>query len=195
MVCNSRNVSGLNLVSIIDVTGIEGVKIVNANASSDFRGSFIKFESESLLFEKLGDVAVSINPRAGTIRGLHFQVEPYAEEKIVSCIQGSAFEVIADLRPNSTSFGKFATLELSQKDFRQVYLPKGIAHGFQTLSPDTIIHYFLTSRYSPEFSYSIDPFGGLNIQWPIKDFVISEKDKNGLSIEYAAQKFAESLHI
>ena len=140
MVCNSRNVSGLNLVSIIDVTGIEGVKIVNANTSSDFRGSFIKFESESLLFEKLGDVAVSINPRAGTIRGLHFQVEPYAEEKIVSCIQGSAFEVIADLRPNSTSFGKFATFELSQKDFRQVYLPKGIAHGFQTLSPDTIIH-------------------------------------------------------
>jgi dTDP-4-dehydrorhamnose 3,5-epimerase len=182
-------------VSNIDISNIEGVKLVSARTSTDFRGSFVKFDSEKFLSEELGNVAVSINPRVGTIRGLHFQVEPYAEEKIVSCIQGSAFEVVVDLRPNSKSFGEYATFELSQKNVTQVYLPKGIAHGFQTLSPDTILHYFLTSEYSLESSYTINPFGDLNIKWPVQEFSISEKDAGGVSMEYAAKKFAESQDI
>ena len=184
----------LKSVSRIEFTEIEGVKILKAKVSNDLRGSFIKFDPGKLLLDELGNVAVSINPRAGTIRGIHIQVEPYAEEKIVSCIQGSTFEVIIDLRPKSLSFGKFATFELSQNEVNQVYLPKGIAHGFQTLSHQTIIHYFLTSKYSPESSYTVDPFGDLNIQWPFKNFAISEKDSKGVSMEYAAQKYAESLN-
>ena len=182
-------------MSRIDVKEIEGVKIVTTDASIDLRGSFIKFDSGSLLVEKLGNIAVSINPRVGTIRGIHFQVEPFAEEKIISCIQGSAFEVIVDLRPNSMSFGKYATFELSQDNFTQVYLPKGVAHGFQTLSPKTIMHYFLTSQYSPKSSFAIDPFGDLKIEWPISDISISERDRSGVSMEFAAQKFAESLYL
>ncbi len=177
------------------ITEIQGVKILNATTSSDLRGSFVKFDPNNLLSEKLGYVALSINPKVGTIRGIHLQIEPYAEEKIVSCIQGSTFEVIVDLRPDSVSFGKFATFELSYKNFNQVYLPKGIAHGFQTLSPQTILHYFLTSKYSPESSLTVDPFGDLKINWPIRDFAISEKDTKGVSMEFAAQKYAQSLDV
>ena len=182
-------------MSFINVTEIEGVKLVETIYSNDSRGRFIKFHPEEFLHKKLESVAVSINPKAGTIRGIHLQVEPFAEEKIISCIQGSTFEVIVDIRPNSKSFGKVATFELSQENTNQVYLPKGVAHGFQTLLPETIVHYFLTSQYSPESSYSIDPFGDLGIDWPIKEFSISEKDTNGVSLEYAAQKYAESLTI
>ena len=194
MVRDTRNASGRNLVSYINLTDIEGVRLVQAVTSSDSRGRFLKFHPENFLHDKLDSVAVSINPKAGTIRGIHLQIEPFAEEKIVTCIQGSTFEVIIDIRPNSKSFGKIATFELSRENANQVFLPKGIAHGFQTLMPDTIVQYFLTSHYSPESSYSIDPFGDLDIDWPLKELSISEKDAQGVPLAYAAQKYAESLN-
>ena len=193
MVRDTRNASGRNLVSSIDFSNIEGVKLVQAVSSSDSRGRFIKFHPENFLHDKLDSVAVSINPNVGTIRGIHFQIEPFAEEKIVTCIQGSTFEIIIDIRPGSKSFGKIATFELSQENANQVYLPKGVAHGFQTLMSNTIVQYFLTSQYSPESSYSIDPFGDLGIDWPLKERSVSEKDAQGVSLAYAAEKYAESL--
>jgi len=177
------------------ITEIEGIILIQAKYSTDFRGSFLKFHPDDLLKEKMNSAAVSINPKIGTIRGIHLQVEPFAEEKIVTCIQGSVFEVVVDVRPNSKSFGVVATFELSQESAQQVYLPKGVAHGFQTLSPDTILHYFLTSQFSPESSYSIDPFGDLGIEWPIKERIVSEKDTRGVTFEFAAQKYANSLNI
>lgn len=180
-------------MSRVNPTDIEGVFFIEATHSSDLRGRFIKFEPNRHLKNELGCVAVSINPLEGTVRGIHFQIEPFAEEKLISCIQGSTFEVILDLRPESKSFGKIATFELSQKNALQVYLPKGVAHGFQTLLPDTVLHYFLTSQYSPEASISIDPFGDLNIDWPLKALTVSEKDAQGVPFGYAAQKYAESF--
>lgn len=182
-------------MSHINLTDIEGVKLTQAISSSDSRGIFMKFHPEELFRDELGSVAVSINPKAGTIRGIHLQVEPFAEEKIVTCLQGSTFEVIIDIRPNSKSFGKIATFELSRENANQLYLPKGVAHGFQTLMPETIVQYFLTSQYSPDYSYSIDPFGDIGIDWPLKELLISDKDTQGVSLEYAAQKYAESLNI
>lgn len=178
-----------------DFSEIYGVKMLQAISTSDSRGSFVKFYPGNSLFEKLNSVAVSVNPKVGTIRGLHFQVEPFAEEKIITCIQGSTFEVIVDIRPNSKSFGKVATFQLSQQNAMQVYLPKGIAHGFQTLLPETIVHYCLTSEYSLDSSYTIDPFGDLAIDWPIRNHSISDKDLNGVSLEYAANKYAESIKV
>ena len=182
-------------MSDIDFIEIEGVQLVNAFSTSDSRGSFVKFFPGNLLFEKLDSVAISTNPKVGTIRGIHFQIEPFAEEKIISCIQGSTYEVIVDLRPNSKTVGKIATFELSKENAKQVYLPKGIAHGFQTLMPETIVHYFLTSQYSSESSYTIDPFGDINIQWPISEHSISVKDLKGIPLGYAVQKYAESLRV
>ena len=181
-------------MSQICLTDIEGVKLIRAVSSSDFRGLFIKFQPDDFLKDKLGSVAVSINPKAGTIRGIHLQIEPFAEEKIVTCLQGSTYEVIIDIRPNSKSFGKIATFELSSRTANQIYLPKGIAHGFQTLMPETIVQYFLTSRYSLESSYSIDPLSELGIDWPLKELSISERDSQGVSWTYAAQMYAESLN-
>lgn len=180
-------------MSHINPTDIEGVKLAQAISSSDSRGLFMKFHPEELFRDELSSVAVSINPKAGTIRGIHLQVEPFAEEKIVTCLQGSTFEVIIDIRPNSKSFGKVATFELSRENANQIYLPKGIAHGFQTLMPETIVQYFLTSQFSLESSYSIDPFSDLGIDWPLKELLISEKDRQGVSLTYAVQMYVESL--
>ena len=182
-------------MALFKITDIEGVKLIQAVYSDDSRGRFIKFRPEELFSKKFGSVAVSVNPKSGTIRGIHFQVEPFAEEKIISCIQGSTFEVIVDIRLDSKSFGKVATFELSQENAMQVYLPKGVAHGFQTLLPETIVHYFLTSDYSAKSSYSIDPFGELDIEWPLKEILVSAKDSGGVSLEYAARKYSESLNI
>lgn len=176
-----------------NVTEIEDVVMIQSKYSTDIRGSFVKFQPDILLREKWNSVAISINPHVGTVRGLHLQVEPFAEEKIISCIQGSVFEVIVDVRPDSKSFGKVATFELSRESAIQVYLPKGIAHGFQTLLPDTILHYFLTSEFSPGDAYAIDPFGDLKIDWPIKEWTVSERDLNGVSFEFAAQMYANSV--
>ena len=151
----------------IPVTEIEGVRVTESNSASDSRGTFIKIQPSLEFTDGLDSVATSINPKVGTIRGLHFQIPPYAEEKIITCIQGSVFELIVDIRPESKTFGKFATFELNAENGIQVYLPIGIAHGFQTLQPDTIIHYCLSAAYSPEFAYSIDPFGELAINWPL----------------------------
>jgi len=180
-------------VITVQVAEIEGVRVTESKSASDSRGTFIKIQPSLEFQNGLDSVAASINPMAGTIRGLHFQIPPYAEEKIVTCIQGSIFDVIVDIRPGSKTFGKCATFELSDKNGVQVYLPTGIAHGFQTLHPNTIIQYCLSSTYSPECAYSIDPFGELEINWPLKEFSISEKDASGLSFSAAATKYFQSL--
>ena len=98
-----------------------------------------------------------------------------------------------DLRPSSKTFGKWSSIELNGVNLTQLYLPKGIAHGFQTLSQNSIVHYCLTSKYEPNSSYVINPFGDLGIDWPIKQYSISDRDRDGISLSSAVQKYAESL--
>jgi dTDP-4-dehydrorhamnose 3,5-epimerase len=178
-----------NRVSVID-----GVRITKFKSISDFRGTFIKLHPLSELGNSLDSVALSFNPNCGTIRGLHFQVEPFAEEKLVSCVQGSVFDVIVDLRPSSQTFGKWTSFELSAENSLQAFIPKGIAHGFQTLMPNSIMHYGLSVSHSLESSYAIDPLGDIGIGWPLKVHSISENDAQGVSLAIAAQKYAESLN-
>ena len=175
------------------VSEIDGVRITQVNSFTDPRGTFIKLQPTQEFENSLDSVALSSNPKLGTIRGLHFQVEPFAEEKLVTCIQGAIFDVIVDLRPNSKTVAKWFSFELSAENALRVYLPKGIAHGFQTLMPDSILHYSLSSAYSPNSSYSIAPYGDLDIDWPLKNYSISKKDLSGLSISIAVQKYADSL--
>lgn len=177
------------------VSEIDGVRISKVESTSDSRGTFIKFHPPRELHTILDSIAVSFNPIVGTIRGLHFQTEPFAEEKIITCIQGSIFDVVVDIRPGSRTFGRWASIELSTDNSLQAYLPKGIAHGFQTLMPNSIVHYGITSIYSPESSYAINPFGDLDIDWPLETLAISERDKTGISLSEAAQKYADSLKV
>ena len=175
------------------VPEIDGVRVIQLDTFTDPRGTFVKFEPMLQFEDRLDSVALSSNHKKGTIRGLHFQVEPFGEEKLVTCIQGTIFDVVVDLRPNSKTVGKWCSFELSAKNAIQLYLPKGVAHGFQTLTSDSSLHYCLSSTYSPDNSFSIAPFGELDIDWPIKDFSISERDSNGLSISIGLQKYADSL--
>lgn len=177
------------------VTKIDGVRIHQIQNSSDVRGSFYKFHPLSEVKNPLDSVALSLNSNAGTVRGLHFQVSPFAEEKLVTCIQGSIFDVIVDLRPNSKTFGMWTSFELNATDFAQLYLPQGIAHGFQTLEPKSIVHYCLTGTYSPNDSFVIDPFGDLDIRWPLVSKIVSDRDKNGLTFAQASEKYAAALRI
>ncbi len=193
MVCYTRNAAGEGLVLTSRVSAIDGVRITRFKSTSDFRGTFIKLHPLSELENSLDSVALSFNPKRGTIRGLHFQVEPFSEEKLVTCVQGAIFDVIMDLRPTSQTFGKWTSFELSAESAFQAYLPRGIAHGFQTLSPNTIVHYGLTAQHSLESSYAINPLGEVGIDWPVKEFSISEKDSQGISLAYALQKYSESL--
>jgi dTDP-4-dehydrorhamnose 3,5-epimerase len=176
------------------VSKIDGVRITQYKSTSDIRGTFIKLNPLSELGNSLDSVALSFNPNPGTLRGLHFQVEPFAEEKLVSCVQGSVFDVIVDLRPGSLTFGKWTSIELSAENALQSFLPKGIAHGFQTLLPNSIVHYGLSVSHSLVSSYTIDPLGDLDIDWPMNVVSISEKDARGISLTSAAQKYAESLN-
>ena len=178
---------------INQVSDIEGVRITPIKSVSDDRGTFVKFHPLVEFEHSLDSVALSLNPIPGTIRGLHFQVEPFAEEKLVTCIQGSILDVIVDLRVSSKTFGKWASIVLSASNALQAYLPKGIAHGFQTLMPETILHYSLGSSYSSASSYAINPFGELGINWPIKSYSMSERDSSGVSFSFAAEKYAASL--
>ena len=180
-------------MTIHRVADFDGVQIIESDSISDQRGTFLKFHPLKELEDSLDSIAISINSKLGTIRGLHFQVEPFAEEKLITCIQGSIFDVIVDLRPNSRTFGKWTSFVLSAANRLQLYLPKGIAHGFQTLQQDVIIHYSLTSSFSPHHAHTLDPFGELQVSWPIEDFTISDKDRQGATLPFCAQKYAESL--
>jgi len=177
----------------IDVSKIEGVRVTSVNSAADFRGTFSKIHPPVEFQGNLDSVANSINPKQGTIRGIHFQVEPFAEVKIITCLQGAIFDVLVDLRPYSHTFGKWASLELSQSNGLQVFLPKGIAHGYQTLNPNTIVQYFLSASFSAESSFSIDPFGDLGIEWPVALHIVSDKDANGVTFSIAAQKYSASI--
>jgi dTDP-4-dehydrorhamnose 3,5-epimerase len=175
------------------VDSFDGVTITQLKSVSDARGSFTKFHPCVEFSNQLDSIAISFNSKIGTIRGLHFQVEPFAEEKLVTCLQGSIFDVIVDLRPHSVTFGKWTAFELSRENSQQAYLPRGIAHGFQTLAPESIVQYCLSASYSAESSYAINPFGDLGINWPLEAYSISERDEQGIEFSIAAQKYAQSL--
>lgn len=172
---------------------IEGIELIPFKSSLDNRGTFVKFHPMHFFRGALDTIALSKNPILGTIRGLHFQTEPFAEEKLITCIQGSIFDVAVDLRPYSKTFGKWSYYNLNSENHLQVYLPKGIAHGFQTLQPNTIVHYTLSAAYNPDSSFSINPLGELGINWPISEILVSQQDSQGLSVSSAAQKYRDSL--
>jgi dTDP-4-dehydrorhamnose 3,5-epimerase len=114
----------------------------------------------------------------GVIRGLHFQSDPHAQAKLIWVISGSIYDVIVDIRPGSTSFGRWSAFELAADKPRMLFVPRGFAHGFCTLVPDTRVFYKVDSPYAPQAENGIrwdDP--DLAIPWPIDQPIVSEKDK------------------
>lgn len=120
---------------------------------------------------------MAYNKTKGTLRGLHFQLPPHAEAKLVRCTRGSIYDVIVDVRPGSPTYRQWLGFELSADNHRMLYVLEGIAHGYQTLTDHAEVHYMMTAFYTPGAERGIrydDPAFG--IQWPIDVRVISEKD-------------------
>jgi dTDP-4-dehydrorhamnose 3,5-epimerase len=121
--------------------------------------------------------SVSFNARRGTLRGLHYQAEPHAEDKLVRCTAGSIYDVIVDLRPDSATARRWFGVELSAANHRSLFVPKGLAHGFMTLRDDTEVLYMISAPYAPGFERGVrwnDP--AIGIAWPAQPSVVSARD-------------------
>jgi dTDP-4-dehydrorhamnose 3,5-epimerase len=163
---------------------LEGAFVVDVVPHVDERGLFARTWSASEFAECGLDVAwvewsTSFNARSGTLRGLHYQAEPFPEAKLVRCTSGAAFDVIVDLRHGSETFGRWVGIELGADNRRAVFVPAGFAHGFQTLEDGTELCYLISEAYRPELARGVrwdDPT--LAIAWPsCPDRIISERDR------------------
>jgi dTDP-4-dehydrorhamnose 3,5-epimerase len=122
---------------------------------------------------------VSFNRKKGTLRGMHFQRPPRAEAKLVRCTQGSIYDVVIDLRPDSATFCKWIGIELRADNRTALYIPEGFAHGFQTLRDNTELFYQMFTSYAPEWQRGVrwdDP--AFDIKWPLPDPIMSERDRS-----------------
>ncbi len=164
--------------------GIEGAYIIEPEPLADERGFFARSFCEEE-FRKNGleteivQCNISYNKKSGTLRGMHYQIPPFEEAKIVSCTRGSIYDVVLDLRRGSPSYCRWFATELSENNYTMVYVPKGCAHGFLTLEDDCMVYYQMTEFFHPECARGVrwdDPAFG--ITWPHPAEIISEKDQS-----------------
>ncbi len=161
---------------------LDGAFIVESEPYRDERGSFFRSWCKNEFFQhglptKICQCNISTNRTKGTIRGLHFQKAPYQEAKFIRCTRGSIFDVMVDIRPDSPTFLQWAGYELSEKNYKALFIPEGFAHGYQTLVDNTEVFYQVNEFYHPEAACELrwdDP--ALGIEWPLDSISISEKD-------------------
>ncbi len=169
---------------IFTPTRLAGAYLIDLEKKGDGRGFFARAFCESEfgqhdLVRHFCQVNNSLSAQKGTLRGMHYQLAPKAETKVVRCIRGSLYDMILDLRSDSPTFGDSFGAELSAENRRMMYVPKGFAHGFLTLVDKTETIYFVDEFYSPEHERGIrynDP--KFKLRWPEAPIVISDKDKN-----------------
>lgn len=159
-----------------------GPKLIPLQNRLDDRGSFSKLFDASLSeFSTLKDLSVSIskNPLPGTLRGIHLQLDPFSESKLITCISGAIFDVIVDVRISSPTFKCWAKVKLDSIDLHQLYLPAGFAHGYQTLKAHTELIYVISGKYSVANTRRINyQDKELAIEWPLNVSHISVEDRN-----------------
>jgi dTDP-4-dehydrorhamnose 3,5-epimerase len=163
-------------------TEIDGVYMIAYDPRTDERGYFMRtfcseeFSRAGIPFSVL-QASRSMTKTKGTIRGLHFQNAPEAEQKVVQCIAGMIYDVVVDVRSSSPTYGTWIARTLGEKDTEALYVPKGCAHGFQALTDNAIVEYFMSEYYSSNHASGIrwdDPF--FSIRWPVEHPVLSPQD-------------------
>ena len=171
---------------MIETTPLAGVKLIVPKRFEDARGYFSEIYNREI-FRQAG-IAVdfvqdnqSRSAAVGTIRGLHFQSPPFAQDKLIRVLKGSILDVAVDLRRSSPTYGHYFSTELSAENFKQMFVPIGFAHGFCTLAPDTEILYKVSNFYAPKHDHGLawdDP--ALGIPWPVTGdaAVLSDKDRH-----------------
>lgn len=165
-------------------TKLPGVFEILIEAKPDERGFFARtwcqkeFESQGLAV-KFVQCSLSFNKRKGTLRGMHYQIAPYEETKLIRCTQGAIYDVVLDLRPESPAFKNWVAVELTAEKRNMIYVPQGCAHGFLTLEDRSEVTYQMSEFQHAEFARGVrwnDP--AFQIKWPAKVEVISERDCN-----------------
>ena len=171
-------------------TNLEGSYLINLELLEDERGFFARsFCKDEFKKRGLNTSWVQINNSLshckGTLRGLHTQREPHSEIKLVRCISGAIWDVILDVRKDSKTYGQYFAEEISSDNRKMMYVPKGFAHGFISLTNNAEIIYLVSTPYHPGSEATIlwdDPDVG--IEWPVKISKISEKDKKGITLKF-----------
>ena len=165
-------------------TKLQGSFIIESEISIDERGAFSRtfccrdFENHGLN-GNVSQCSISLNTKKNTLRGMHYQKKPYAEAKLVRCSRGFIYDVIVDLRCDSSTFKQWVSTEMSAENRKMVYVPEGFAHGFQTLTDNAEVVYQMSQFYSPSHANGFrwnDP--SFRIEWPSENLVISLKDQN-----------------
>ena len=168
---------------IFTSTSLTGSYVIDLEPRSDERGWFARYYCKDE-FQKIGHTKEwvqmnhSVTNKKGSIRGMHFQVHPYKEIKMLRCIAGSVYDVIIDLRKDSDTFLKWTGVELSAANKKMLYIPEGFAHGFQCLEDNCELTYHHSEFYQPGAEAGIrynDPL--LNIEWPLPPTIISSRDE------------------
>ena len=164
-------------------TGFAGLFLIELDLARDERGYFVRtfcvdaFNQQGLQTD-YPQSGTSFNAKSGTVRGMHFQKPPHGEVKLIRCTRGAVYDVVVDIRPGSTTYRKHFNVELEEGDSRELYVPDGFAHGFQTLRDASEIHYMLSTRYVAEAASGFrwdDP--AFAISWPQPITVISDRDR------------------
>lgn len=178
---------------MVVTTQLEDVFLLKTNLHNDARGSFKETFNLKTFEDYIGrrinfcqdNVSVS---RRGVLRGLHYQLDPYSQSKLVSVISGKVLDIVVDIREGSPSFGRHLSQELSAENGFQLFIPRGFAHGYITLSEKSIFHYKVDEYYHPESDSGIaanDNTLGINWQIPESEWILSEKDKNRPNFDQA----------
>ena len=175
-------------------TKLEGLLIIQPNVFEDDRGYFF----ESFRLDKFRDMGIDLNfvqdneskSQKDVLRGLHFQNPPFEQGKLIKIVKGAVIDVAVDIRKNSPTYGQWVSHELSEYNKTMFWIPPGFAHGFLTLEDDTIFQYKCTNYYNKESEGSIrwnDP--DLNINWNIKDPIVSDKDHSAILFKNFKSEF------
>jgi dTDP-4-dehydrorhamnose 3,5-epimerase len=162
---------------------LKGAYVIELEKLEDERGWFARSWCKQEFYEQgldpnLAQCNISFNRKMGTLRGMHYQLPPFAETKLVRCTRGALYDVIIDLRPDSPTFLQWAGIELTADNRKTLYVPKGFAHGFQTLEDNTEVFYQMSDFYAPDHARGVrwnDPL--FDIQWPEEESIISQKDQ------------------
>jgi dTDP-4-dehydrorhamnose 3,5-epimerase len=169
---------------IFTETELKDAYIIDPEQRADQRGFFARiyckqeFEQHGLV-PHVVQANLSYNHHKGTLRGMHFQVAPHQETKLVRCTRGAIYDVIIDLRPDSPTYKRWIGVELTADNYRMLFVPRGFAHGFQTLADNSEVNYHVSEFYTPGAEGGVrynDP--QFDIVWPLEASVISEKDSN-----------------
>ena len=167
---------------IFTETILKNAYVIELEKREDHRGFFARtwdkkeFEEHNLN-SNLVQCNVSFSKKCGTLRGMHYQKKPFEESKVIRCVKGKIFDVIIDLRTSSSTFKKWFGVELTEENYKMLYVPEGFAHGFQTLEDNTEIIYQVSEFYTPNSELGIHwNDHAFNITWPIEEKIITEKD-------------------